>query len=145
MPTVQSILNEKATSVHTVAADATVHDAACLMNERHIGSLMVLDQDRIAGILTERDIMTRVVAASRVPEQTAVREVMTEDILSCTPGTRLSEARHVMREKRIRHLPVLEQGRLVGMISIGDLNIAENQQLEQTIHHMEDLLTGNVF
>ena len=145
MPNVKAILKDKPRSVHTVAANATVHDAACLMNERHIGSLVVLDQDQIAGILTERDILTRVVAASRDPDETLVREVMTDEILTCTPATRLTEARHVMREKRVRHLPVIDRGRLVGMLSIGDLNLAENHQLEQTIHHMEELLTGNVF
>ena len=145
MPTVRSILENKPNSVHTVAANATVHDAACLMNEHRVGSLVVTERDRICGILTERDILTRVVAPSRLPDETMVREVMTDEILTCGPDTKLAEARQVMRTRRIRHLPVVQGNELIGMLSIGDLNLAENHELEQTIHHMEVLLTGNVF
>ena len=145
MPTIRSILEHKPRVLHTISADATVHDAACLMNEHRIGALVVVEQGRMCGIFTERDILTRVVGPANNPSQTPVHSVMTDEVLTSTPETKVREARAIMRDRRIRHLPVLEGDELVGMLSIGDLNLAENLELEQTIQHMEVLLNGNVF
>lgn len=141
--------------VVTVEAGISVRSAARLMNDRRIGSLVVVDgpamgenglssgAGRIRGILTERDILVRVVAGSRDPDRTTVEEVMTSDCLTCRPQTVLDEARKVMRERRIRHLPAVDdRGALVGMVSIGDLNVVEHEELEATIHVMQAYIAG---
>lgn len=142
MGTVQDILSHKPRMVHQVPTTATVLDAARVMNDHKIGSVLVMYEDRMVGILTERDILTRVVARQADPATTRVTEVMTRQVLTCRPGTRLNEARLVMRERRIRHLPVLDGERVTGMVSIGDLNHAENGILVETIHHMEAYISG---
>lgn len=142
MGTVKDILNEKGTVMHSVGATTTVLDAARAMNEHKIGSLTVTLDGKLVGILTERDIMTRVVAEHRDPELTKVGEVMTRDVLTCRPDTKLNEARRVMREKRVRHLPVMQDSELKGMVSIGDLNQAENGVLAETIQSLESYIAG---
>jgi CBS domain-containing protein len=142
MSTVQDVLSRKPQTLHAVEAGASVLDAARVMNDHKIGSVMVLREGRMAGILTERDILTRVVARKADPESTRVGEVMTREVLTCRPETRLNEARKVMKDKRIRHLPVVERDKVVGMISIGDLNHAEHDILIETIHSMETYIAG---
>ncbi len=142
MGTVQDILSHKPHTIHQVASTATVLDAARVMNDHKIGSVLVMYEGRMVGILTERDILTRVVAKQADPAATRVTEVMTRKVLTCRPNTRLNEARLVMRERRIRHLPVLEGERVAGMVSIGDLNHAEHGILVETIHHMEAYIAG---
>ena len=143
MHTVADILASKATpaDVETIGPDESVLDAARHMNERHIGALMVREKDALAGIVTERDILTKLVAGKRDPEQTRVRDIMTDRVVCCTPSTTLDELRNVMREKRIRHMPVLDGTKLVGMVSIGDLNFAENTTLNETIRYLEEFLS----
>jgi CBS domain-containing protein len=142
MGTVHDILARKGSSLHTVHAGDDVLAAARLMNDHKIGSVIVMLEGSMAGILTERDILTRVVAQSRDPKSTRVAEVMTRKVLTCRPTTRLNEARKVMREQRVRHLPVIEDDRVVGMISIGDLNHAEHDILVETIQSMEMYIAG---
>lgn len=142
MGTVKDILDPKGSSVHSVAATSSVLDAARTMNQHKIGSLTVTLDGKLVGILTERDIMTRVVAEHRDPELTRVGEVMTRDVLTCRPDTKLNEARMVMREKRVRHLPVMENMEVKGMVSIGDLNQAENGVLAETIQSLESYIAG---
>lgn len=128
--------------VQTIAQGASVLDGARKMNEHHVGSLVVLDTfDRMIGIISERDILTRVVADQRDPAATIVSTVMTEDVISCDPKTRLTEVRHMMTEKRIRHIPVLDEGSLIGMISIGDLNAANNADLNIEVKSMRQYIT----
>lgn len=141
---IRELLAQKGDGVRSVPHDSSVLDAACAMNEAHIGAVVVLDAGRMVGILTERDIMTRVVAAGRDPARTRTSQVMTGRVLTCTPQTRLTEARAVMRSKRIRHLPVVEGDVVVGMISIGDLNVSETETLVETIRHMEAYIAGEV-
>ncbi|MBX3322049.1 MAG: CBS domain-containing protein [Phycisphaeraceae bacterium] len=137
MDTVRQIIGEGGQSVHSVAPTDTVLTAAQRMNDHHIGSLVVLDGSKLVGIVTERDVMRRVVATQRDPMETSVREIMTADVLTCSPKTSISQAKAVMRDRRIRHLPVCEHDRLVGIISIGDLNAFENHQLCTTLDMLE--------
>ncbi|MCC5824322.1 MAG: CBS domain-containing protein [Phycisphaerales bacterium] len=142
MGTVQDILSRKPQTVLAVDSNESVLEAAKVMNDHKIGSVVVMNAGRMAGILTERDILTRVVASQRPPAETRVEEVMTREVLTCRPGTKLNEARHVMRERRIRHLPVVEKDLVVGMISLGDLNNAEHEILVETIQTMESYIAG---
>jgi CBS domain-containing protein len=142
MATAQQMLKEKGDTVYTVEPDATVLVAAQKMNEHHVGSLVVTKDGRLAGIFTERDILRRVVGEGRDPEKTTVGEVMTTAVACAAPETTLDEMKHVMREKRIRHLPVVvEDRRVIGMVSIGDLNRTENSVQAQTIHYLEQYMS----
>lgn len=143
MPTVQSILDKKGSDVATVRHDQTVLEAAKLMNDKHIGAVVVLNGDRVVGIFTERDILRRVVAAGRRPEEVRVEEVMTSPMACCRRDTKLAEAKGVMTQKRIRHLPVVEDGKLYGMISSGDIMASESADQEATIAYLQEYLYGH--
>ncbi len=124
--------------VATVSPETTVLEAARLMNDKQIGSLVVSGESgEVLGIITERDFLRRVIAEGRVPERTRVSEVMTPDVITCTPETRLDEIRVLMREKCIRHMPVVGEKGLAGMISIGDLNFARSKALTEHVEHLE--------
>ena len=141
MATVRDILRTKGPHVLSVGPQATVLDAALLMNEHKIGSLVVLNDGQLVGIITERDILQRVVAVRRDPVDTHVADVMTTELACCQLHTPLDEARGVMKNRRIRHLPVLDEDRrLCGMVSIGDLNAWCAHDQEVTIHVLEEYI-----
>ncbi|MCH8806754.1 MAG: CBS domain-containing protein [Planctomycetes bacterium] len=142
MHTVQHILDRKPGPVTCIDRESTVLDAAKLMNEKRIGALVVNRGETVIGIFTERDILNRVVAAQKVPAKTLVKDVMTTPVACCKPETTEAECRHVMREKRIRHLPVVANERLVGMISIGDITEDENAEQQETIEYLHEYLYG---
>ncbi len=143
MNTVQRILNKKSGDVATIEAGSTVLDAARLMNERRIGALVVTSGEKVVGIFTERDILNRVVAAERPPAQTSVKEVMSAPVAVCRRETTEAECRTVMRGNRIRHLPVVEDDRLVGIISIGDIIEEESAEKDETISWLHEYLYGS--
>lgn len=141
MATVRDILAEKGSQIVSIGKDADVLQAAVLMNDHKIGALVVTDAGNVVGMFTERDVMRRVVVERRDPARTFVREVMTTDVVCCTPDTDLDEARGVFRNRRIRHLPVVTpEGRLLGLISIGDLNAYHADTQERTIHFLHAYL-----
>jgi len=145
MSTVREILTRKGPQVFTIGKAATVLEAALLMNEHKIGSLVVLEDGRVAGMFTERDVLRRVVGEEREPAKTLVADVMTTEVVCCTPETTIDEARGAMKNRRIRHLPVVDDmGRLLGMVSIGDLNAYQATTQEHTIHMMHEYLYGRV-
>ena len=142
MPNVETILGQKGTSVATVDRQATVLHAAKLMNERRIGALVVTSGENAVGIFTERDVLIRIVAAGRKPEDTLVGDVMTSPMACCRRDSDIEECKAVMTSKRIRHLPVVEDGTLYGMISAGDLLANECASQQQTIQYMNEYLYG---
>ena len=142
MHRVIELLRSKGDVVHTTTLDATILAAAQKMNEHRIGALVVTEGGRIAGIITERDMLTRVIAAQRDPATVRVADVMTREVHTCCPDTDLAELRGVMRERRIRHVPVVTDHRLAGMVSMGDLNGAETRNLAQTIGFLEAYISG---
>ena len=115
------LLKEKSASVYSVAVNSTVAAAVAEMNSHRVGSVMVKDSERVVGIFTERDVLTRVVAADRDPNTTSVREVMTEKFKFIMRDTSIEDAMQVMTEKRVRHLPVMDGEELIGLLSIGDM------------------------
>jgi CBS domain-containing protein len=145
MATVREILIAKGSQVLSIGREATVLEAALLMNEHKVGSVAVMAGGEVAGMFTERDVLRRVVGERRDPAATTVAEVMTREVLCCTPETTIEEARGVMMNRRIRHLPVLDDHRqLQGMISIGDLNAHHLTSQEHTIHLLHEYLYGRV-
>ncbi|NDR57372.1 CBS domain-containing protein [Aliiruegeria sabulilitoris] len=121
MTTVEHILDSKGRGVFSVGLDAMVLDALKLMAEADIGSVMVMDGERIAGIFTERQYARRVFLAGRASPVTPVREVMEPDVICVRPGMSTEDCMALMSEKRLRHLPVVKDGELLGLVSIGDL------------------------
>lgn len=144
MAIVKEILDSKGTEVVSIEPDATVYDAAVRMNEYKIGAMVVLAGDRLVGLISERDILLRVVAERRDPAEIAVQEVMTSEVIYCERDTSIDEARSIMKNCRIRHLPVLEDGRMIGLISIGDLNAYHLNNQEMTIHLLNEYIAGHV-
>jgi CBS domain-containing protein len=144
MPTVRDLLAGKEAGVASIAPDATVLDAAHRMNERRIGSLLVLESGAeggaLVGIVTERDLLQRVLAAGRDPARTPVREVMTSPVLTCVPETSLDECAAIMTSRRIRHLPVAGPQGLVGMVSIGDVLAFQVREQQATIQYMNSYM-----
>ena len=139
--TVQQVLARKAQRLLSIAPDATVFDALTLMAEHDIGSLIVLDGERLTGIFSERDYARQVALLGKSSKETRVRDIMTHKVLCVRPEQSVSECMALMTQKRVRHLPVLEHKKVIGMISIGDVVkevITEQQlmieQLEQYIH-----------
>jgi CBS domain-containing protein len=142
MSTVSAVLARKGTGVVPIASTETVLTAATLMNERSIGGLVVADGNRVIGIFTERDILRRVVAAKKDPATTTVREVMTHPVAVCRPDTTVDECRAVMTSKRIRHLPVVDESGLCGIVTIGDLLVQQAGEHAATIEYLESYIYG---
>jgi CBS domain-containing protein len=143
MKTIQQLLaTKKHQEVISIAPHRPVFDALVVMAEYEIGALMVLEGDKLVGIFSERDYAREVVLKGKSSKTTAVSEVMTANVISVKLGDTVEQAMTVMTEKRIRHLPVLDNGKVVGMLSIGDLvkeTIAYQQGL---IKQLESYITG---
>jgi CBS domain-containing protein len=137
------ILREKGNHVHTVAAQATVYEALMIMAEKGIGALVVLDGEELVGILSERDYARKVALAGRSSKELEVGEIMSTDLHTVGLESTVDECMQHMTDKRCRHLPVLERGKLVGIVSIGDLVHWIINRQESTIHELEDYITGN--
>jgi CBS domain-containing protein len=137
MSTVKDLLARKGTNVISVSPDNTVLDAAHLMNDKGIGGVVVMTGAKLVGIFTERDIMRRVVAASREPATTLVSDVMTADPMTITADIQVAVCRAMMSARRIRHLPVVHDGGLVGVVTSGDILAFEVSQAEAQIEQLE--------
>lgn len=137
MPAVLDLLRRKGDGVHTVLPTDTVVAAATAMNQHGVGGLVVVDRSgKMVGMFTERDVLRRVVAAGKDPATTVVSEVMTMEVLACRPETSLQECASVMTSKRIRHLPVLDDTGLVGIVTIGDLLAQRVDDQQATIEYL---------
>ena len=139
---VKHVLRQKDTVVCCTSPDSTVYDAIEEMSKRHIGSLVVLSGGKLAGIVTERDYARKVILQGRHSKETLVREIMSSPVLFVTPETSAGECMHLMTERRIRHLPVMEGDRVAAMISIGDLVNWLVTSQQHTIHHLTGYITG---
>jgi CBS domain-containing protein len=136
MATVTDILSKKGTSVVTLSAEDSVLDAARVMNEKGIGGLVVTDGGAMAGIFTERDILRRVVAEQRDPAATPLRDVMTSPVVYCPPDAKLEDLTALMTAKRIRHLPVMDDDELRGIITTGDILAHAVKEQAYTIDYL---------
>jgi CBS domain-containing protein len=117
----------------SIGASASVVEAARLMRQQHIGSLPVTDDERLVGMITDRDITTRVVAESAVPETTSVGDVYSRDLISVEPDNDLEEALQLMARHQVRRLPVVENGRLVGVVAQADIALKENERTSELV------------
>ena len=119
MNTIDGIIANQ--ELYSVGPDTSVTDAACYMAERRIGAVSVIEDDKLIGIMSERDLMTKVVAEGRDPKTTIVRDVMSQRLVHGTPGETFASCIQKMLENKCRHLPIVADGRVVGMVSIRDL------------------------
>ncbi len=142
MKLVKQLLESKGSEVISIAAGASVLDAIKLMADKAIGSLPVMDGDDLQGIVTERDYARKVIIKGRSSESTAVGEIMTVDVVTASPEQTVSHCMSVMTERRIRHLPVVEEDKVVGMISIGDLVQAIIADQQEEIEQLEQYISG---
>jgi CBS domain-containing protein len=142
MKTVRDILEVKGRMVWTVDPGSTVFDALSLMAEKEIGALVVLDEARVAGIISERDYARKVILHGRASPTTRVEEIMTSHVAYTHLDQSIEECMAIMTDKRIRHLPVLQDGKLIGIISIGDLVKAIIADQKFMIEQLERYITG---
>src|SRR6185503_7240565 len=144
MPIVRDVLAAKREQLHTIGAQATVLEATREMNGNRIGALVVTeDGDQVVGIFTVGYALMRVVAEEVGPSEIKVGDVMTKDVICCSPSDDLDEVSAIMKSRRIRHVPVCgRDGRVLGMISIGDVNAQYASNAEQTIHFLNDYIYG---
>jgi CBS domain-containing protein len=140
---VSDILDEKGREVLSIGGEATVFDAIKRMVEANVGSLLVLEDGKLAGIITERDYLRRVTLEGRTEKETPVREIMSTPLVYVTPETSLDECMAVMTERRIRHLPVLAEDReVLGLVSIGDLVKYRSKKQDVQIRLLTDYISS---
>ncbi len=142
MGTVKDLLKAKGNAAWCTTPDSSVLEALRQMAEKNVGALLVLESQRLAGIFSERDYARKVILKGKSPAETSVKEVMTDNLITVTPDQTIEKCMELMTEKHIRHLPVLEGGRLAGVVSIGDVvkSIIEHQSA--TINQLEGYITG---
>jgi CBS domain-containing protein len=140
MLSVQQLLDQKPKGIYTVAPDDPVLTAIKKMAEHHIGALLVMSGDRLAGIVSERDYARKVVLMGRSAEQTRVEAIMTAKVITVTPKQDAHDCMRLMTDMRIRHLPVVSGERVVGVLSIGDLVRAVIEEQERTIADLESYI-----
>jgi signal-transduction protein with cAMP-binding, CBS, and nucleotidyltransferase domain len=142
MSNVSEILGDKGARVLKIEASASVFEAVQEMVEANVGSLLVTDSDDIVGIVTERDYLRRVTLEGRTDKDTAVGEIMSAPLVVVTPETEIDECMAVMTDRRIRHLPVVDGGDVVGVVSIGDLVKFKSKQQSFEIQYLTDYITA---
>jgi Predicted signal-transduction protein containing cAMP-binding and CBS domains len=142
MITVKQILEEKGHQVWTIGPDETVYKALMIMADKDIGALVVVENDQVVGIVSERDYARKVVLKGKTSLDTPVRDIMTPQVYFVNPDCSAEECMALMTEKRVRHLPVMENNKLVGVISIGDVvkSIISSQKV--TIEHLQNYIMG---
>jgi CBS domain-containing protein len=140
---VTSLIAEKGRQVYTIRKTASVAEAVREMNTKGIGALLVVEEGRALGIFTERDVLRRVVDADRDPTAIKIAEVMTRNPVTIDCGAHVAEAMEIMTERRFRHLPVIEDGEIVAMLSIGDVLKWLTKHQEDEIRHMSEYIKGS--
>lgn len=140
MNTVRKLIKQKGSHVWTTSKDSIVTDAMKLMSEKRIGSLVVVEGDNVIGIFTERDYARKIGPNNRNPEKTRIEEVMTTELITVDPSQSVNVCMNLMVDNHIRHLPVMEGGKLAGIISVGDV---VKDIIEELEFHVEQL-TGYI-
>ena len=133
MKTAGQLLTIKGNKIHFIAPNSDVYEALVMMDKHHVGALLVLEAEKLVGIFTERDYARNVALKGKTSKTTLVSEVMTSEIITIGPEKSLEDCMNLMTEKRVRHLPVLEKGHVIGVLSIGDL-------VKETISYQQSLI-----
>ena len=137
MISVRQLLEQKGRAVFSIAPGAAVLEAIRMMAERHVGALLVMERDSLSGIVSERDYARKVILMGRSSADTPVRDIMSAPVITVQPEATVQTCMQIMTERRVRHLPVVDSGRVVGMVSIGDLVKAVMAEQQQKIEQLE--------
>ena len=140
--TIEVILNQKSGQIWSIEPDATVYDAIALMAEKNIGALVVVENGQLVGVLSERDYTRKVMLRGKRSRETLVREIMSTQLTTADPKQSVDECLRSMTEKRIRHLPVVKEGEIIGVISIGDLVKHVISAQSATLDQLERYISG---
>jgi CBS domain-containing protein len=140
--TVRFVLNQKGQNIWHVSPEACVYDAIEIMADKHVGALMVISEGNLVGVVSERDYARKVILQGKSSKQTQVKEVMTSPAIFVTPAQTIEECMRIMTDKHIRHLPVVEDGKILGVVSIGDLVKWIISAQQQTISHLHNYITN---
>jgi len=141
---ISALLQRKGSAVHGIAPTLSIFEAVAEMNRLRIGAIVILEAGKLAGIFTERDVLRRVVGAGIDPRTVRVTEVMSRDVMTVAPETTVEDVAAMFTERRCRHLPVVSNGNLVGLISIGDISrwVADHHRAEA--EHLRNYISGGL-
>jgi len=142
MKTVKQLLQDKGSTVHTVYPDAIVFESLQIMSDRNIGALVVIEGDEVVGLLSERDYTRKGILKGRAAKDTPVRDMMKTPVICVSPEQSVDACIAIMTEKRVRHLPVLQNGQLRGIVSIGDVLKTTIEDQQFTIEQLEHYISG---
>ena len=142
MVTVKQLLDEKGTSVWSTSPATSVFDALKVMAEKNVGALIVTDGQKLAGMISERDYARKVALLGRNSRELSVKEIMSTNVIHVSPSDSIEQCMELMTNAHIRHLPVVQNGALLGLISIGDVVRRVIEEQRSTITHLEDYITG---
>lgn len=142
METIATILAEKGRQIWTIPPDSSVFDAIALMAEKRIGAVLVMSGQTLLGIVSERDYARKVILQGRSSKETQVRQIMTSSVITVEPEDTVEDSMRIMTQRRIRHLPVLDSGQLVGLVSIGDLVKSLISSQSFAIQQLESFIAG---
>ena len=142
MRLVKHLLEDKGGAIHAIEPDKPVLDAIRLMAEKYIGALLVMKGSQLLGIVSERDYARKVILKGRSSAETPVREIMSASVLSVAPGDSVNHCMKLMTDRRVRHLPVVDAGRVLGVVSIGDLVKAVIEDQAQELEHMQRYISS---
>jgi CBS domain-containing protein len=142
--TINDVLKRKSGQVWSTRPDASVYQAIEIMADKQVGALLVMEQDELVGIISERDYARKIILKGRSSKETPVVEIMTSPVITVSPRHSVGDCMRIITENRVRHLPVLESGAVTGMISIGDLVNWIITEQQETIRHLEAYISGMV-
>ena len=142
MRSVEKLLQIKGNQTWSIDPQATVYEALQLMSEKEVGAILVLEEGKVIGIFTERDYARKLILKGKFSKDTAVRELMTQEVLYVDPHNTIEDCMVLMTNNRVRHLPVLDNGKLAGIVSLGDMVKHIISEQESTIAQLEKYITG---
>jgi CBS domain-containing protein len=142
MKTVKDILRAKGSKVYSISPDATVYEALKRMAKKNVGAMLVFEENNLVGLISERDYARKTILKGRLSKETAVREIMTTEVATVHPNDDIEECMELFTDKHIRHLPVLDKGKIVGLVSIGDIVKGIIDYKEFIIEEMENYIKG---
>ncbi|MEW6302397.1 MAG: CBS domain-containing protein [Verrucomicrobiota bacterium] len=139
---VASILSQKGGSVYSIAPDAMVYDAIQMMADKNVGALLVMKDEKLMGVISERDYTRKVILKGKLSKQTPVQEIMTSPVITVTPNHSIDECMRLISEKRVRHLPVVDGEKVVGVVSVGNLVNWIISAQNATINQLQNYISG---